>query len=361
MPLRINEALSKLREIEVLILDFDGIIFSTKKSFRKAIQKTVNFYFFQLLKLKGSHVTLVTQKEIQKFKDTGMYNDDWKLTKLFILYFFSALALKTNECLKFIREKVDLKEALTIIERLSKLFNSKGLTSTYLRLKKIDEAVGFKSFIGLLKHMSELEALRRIFPSIADSLPKLKEFIQAKVNEEDLPQKIFEEFYLGRKLYEEFYNQPALFNFKEGLIDNEELLIPIETLEKLCNKFGKLIIYSERPRKQAIYVIRKFKLENYFNLENSYFREEINKFSFLSNPGKPNPTPFFNLLKELKAENKTSAYIGDTAADAILIENLKTKYSTKTLSIIISINPLSIKPDVILRNINELNLIFKGE
>jgi HAD superfamily hydrolase (TIGR01548 family) len=353
-----NEALNQLRKIEVLILDFDGIISSTKNSFRKAIQETVNFYFLQLLKLKGSRLNLVTQKEIQKFKDTGMYNDDWKLTRLFISYFLSALCLKSSESLTLIKEDVNLKEALDIINELSKLFNAQGLTSTYLILKKMNGKTGFNPLIRLLKKQSELKALQKIFPSLSDYLPKLKGFIQAKVNEEDLPKKIFEEFYLGKKLYEEFYNQPALFNLGEGFIKNEEPLISIETLEKLRNKFGKLIVYSERPRKQAVYVLKKFKLEEYFNLEASYFIDEISRFKFLNSPGKPNPTPFFNLLKELKAENRLSAYIGDTAADAILIENLKTKYSTKTLSIITSINLKSIKADITIKNVNELNLIF---
>ena len=161
-----------------------------------------------------------------------------------------------------------------------------------------------------------------------------------------------------KKLYEEFYNQPALFNLGKGFIENEKPLITIETLKKLYEKFGKLIIYSERPRKQAIYVLEKFKLKDYFNLNASYFREEINKFSFLGDPGKPNPTPFFNLLKELKAENKFLAYVGDTAAEAILIEKLKAKYLTKSLSIIVSKNFSQSNADIILKNVNELSLIF---
>lgn len=359
MYLKIDEkALNKLKKVEVLILDFDGVVFSSRNSFRRAIQETVNFYFFQLLKLKGSCLNLITQKEIQKFKDTGMYNDDWKLTRFFILYFFSALALKNKDFLKLIKEGENLKEILNMIEKLKEFFNSHGLNLTYLSLIKKSEKIGFKPLLSLLKNVGELEALQKIFPNLTDSLPKLKNFIQTKVNKEDLPQKIFEEFYLGKNLYEEFYNQPTLFNLNKGFIENEVPLITIETLRKLCKKFGKLIIYSERTRKQAIYVLEKFNLENYFNLEKSYFWEEINKFSFLEESGKPNPTPFFNLLKELKAENKLSAYVGDTAAEAILIERLKTNYSIKSLSIIVSKNP-SINADVILKDVNELSLIFK--
>ncbi|MEM3606470.1 MAG: HAD hydrolase-like protein [Candidatus Bathyarchaeia archaeon] len=353
-----KEASNQLRKIEVLILDFDGVVFSTKDSFRKTIQETVDFYFFQLLKLKGSRLKLVTQKEIQKFKDTGMYNDDWKLTRFLILYFLSVLALKNNEFLKLINKERNLRNILELTESLGKLFNSQKVDSTYLRLIKKDETIGFQSLMSLLKNLNEIEALQKIFPNLADSLPKLKSFIQTKVNKEDLPQKIFEEFYLGKNLYEEFYNQSPLFNLSKGFIENEKPLITIETLEKLNEKFGKLIVYSERPRKQAIYVLKKFNLKDYFNLEKSYFREEINKFDFLGDPGKPNPTPLFNLLKKLKAENKLSAYVGDTAADAILIEKLKTNYLVNALSIIISKHASSINADVILKNINELRLIF---
>ncbi len=354
----LNKLLTQLQNIEVLILDFDGVLFSTKNSFWKTIQKTVNFYFIQLLKLKGSYLNLITQKEIQKFKVTGMYNDDWKLTKLFILYFLSVLTLKSKNCLKVIKEGNNLKEVLNIIQKLRKIFESEKLTITYLILVKKDKERGFEPLLKFLKENDELKALQKIFPELIDSLPKLKNFIQTKVNKEDLIQKIFEEFYLGRKLYEEFYNQSALFNLGKGFIENEKPLITIETLKKLYEKFGKLIIYSERPRKQAIYVLEKFKLKDYFNLNASYFREEINKFSFLGDPGKPNPTPFFNLLKELKAENKFLAYVGDTAAEAILIEKLKAKYLTKSLSIIVSKNFSQNNADIILKNVNELSLIF---
>jgi phosphoglycolate phosphatase-like HAD superfamily hydrolase len=359
MPLEnMSKTLNILKKIEVLILDFDGVVFSTKNSFWKTIQKTVNFYFLQLLKLKGSYLNLVTQKEIQKFKDIGIYNDDWKLTKLFILYFLSALTLKSKSCLKIIKEGDSLKEVLNIIQELKKIFNSERLTTTYLILVKKDKEKGFKPLLKFLKENDELKALQKIFPDLIDSLPKLKSFIQTKVNKEDLIQKIFEEFYLGKKLYEESYNQPALFNLGKGFIENERPLITIETLKKLYEKFGKLIIYSERPRKQAIYVLEKFKLKDYFNLNSSYFREEIHKFSFLGDPGKPNPTPFFNLLKDLKAENKFSAYVGDTIAEAILIKKLKAKYLTKSLLIIVSKNFSQNNADIILKNVNELSLIF---
>jgi phosphoglycolate phosphatase-like HAD superfamily hydrolase len=359
MPLEnMSKTLNILKKIEVLILDFDGVVFSTKNSFWKTIQKTVNFYFLQLLKLKGSYLNLVTQKEIQKFKDIGIYNDDWKLTKLFILYFLSALTLKSKSCLKIIKEGDSLKEVLNIIQELKKIFNSERLTTTYLILVKKDKEKGFKPLLKFLKENDELKTLQKIFPDLIDSLPKLKSFIQTKVNKEDLIQKIFEEFYLGKKLYEESYNQPALFNLGKGFIENERPLITIETLKKLYEKFGKLIIYSERPRKQAIYVLEKFKLKDYFNLNSSYFREEIHKFSFLGDPGKPNPTPFFNLLKDLKAENKFSAYVGDTIAEAILIKKLKAKYLTKSLLIIVSKNFSQNNADIILKNVNELSLIF---
>jgi HAD superfamily hydrolase (TIGR01548 family) len=361
MPLEsMSKTLNILKKIEVLILDFDGVVFSTKNSFRKAIQETVNFYFIKLLKLNGPRLNLITQKEIQKFKDTGMYNDDWKLTRFFILYFFSALALKNKDFLNLIKEKENLNEVLNIIEKLKEFFNSQKLDLTnYLTSIKRDEEKGFKPLVSLLKNMNELEALQKIFPKLNEFLLKLKNFIQTKINEEDLPQKIFEEFYLGKNLYEEFYDQPALFNLNRGFIENEKPLTTIETLEKLYKKFGKLIVYSERPKKQAIYVLKKFNLESYFDLEKSYFREEINRFSFLGNVGKPNPAPFFNLLKELKTENKLLAYVGDTVADVILIERLKTTYLINALSIIVSKNHSLINADAILKDVNELNLIFE--
>ena len=86
-----KKSLETLRSINTLIFDFDGVLAQTNQSYRQTIIKVVDYYFLKILGLDGRVGNLVTLDDIQKFKDTGLFNNDWKLSYTIISYYINLI------------------------------------------------------------------------------------------------------------------------------------------------------------------------------------------------------------------------------------------------------------------------------
>lgn len=104
---------------------------------------------------------------------------------------------------------------------------------------------------------------------------------------------IFQKIYLGNKE-------------GKGLIDNEELLITKDDLNKLKNTYKKMGIATGRPREEAQYVIDRFKLNGLFDV--LVAKEDVQR-------EKPYPDPILKAIKDIGVKN--SVYIGDSPSDVI--------------------------------------------
>src|SRR4030042_5694897 len=83
-----NENRSPLH-IDLLIFDMDGVLVDVSRSYRQAIQRTVQIYFETCLGLEKGRRHLITKEDISLFKSTGGFNNDWELTSALILYLLS--------------------------------------------------------------------------------------------------------------------------------------------------------------------------------------------------------------------------------------------------------------------------------
>ncbi|NTV22817.1 MAG: histidinol-phosphate transaminase [Nanoarchaeota archaeon] len=88
-----------------------------------------------------------------------------------------------------------------------------------------------------------------------------------------------------------------------GEIDNEKLIIDIEILERLSNRF-RLGIVTGRPKRDADYTIDKFCLRRFFSTIITL--DDVRE-------GKPDPEGILIAKKALKGKN--AIYIGDTVDD----------------------------------------------
>jgi len=107
--------------------------------------------------------------------------------------------------------------------------------------------------------------------------------------------KKFQEYYLGRDF--------------DGLINNEKLLIKEDTLKKLSKKY-LLAIFTGRPRKEAEYVLDKFKIIK-------YFMEIVSMEDVLLQ--KPNPEGLNKIMRKL--DKSTAIYVGDSIDDLTAAKN----------------------------------------
>ena len=103
---------------------------------------------------------------------------------------------------------------------------------------------------------------------------------------------MFQQFYLGRD-----------FN---GLIQNEQLLLDTDILNKLSNDC-KLGIVTGRPRKELEYTLKRFKISKYFDI--TICMEDT------KGKGKPDPFGINEAIKQLKV--KRAIYVGDNVDDVV--------------------------------------------
>jgi phosphoglycolate phosphatase-like HAD superfamily hydrolase len=332
-----TKALEKLRNIKTLIFDFDGVLAQTNQSYRQTIIKVVDYYFLIILGLDGKEGNLVTLDDIQKFKDTGLFNNDWKLTYTIISYYIN-LILRKLEQENFIEDFIkqfrniqflDIQSFIQKLKLVGDFFRIYGINTYVLSKLKDDSTIGLDLFLA----KTSLEKPKPIETALVGNDPEIevkkemlvKKLIPYDLKKPDLLKQLFEETYLGKDLFEKIYKKHSFFNFKTSLLDIEEFIPSKKTLKSLSKQFGKFGIYSGRPKPQGMYILKKYENTEYFDNKISIFlgdmlksEDEMQKF------GKPEPTLLIELLKNKFQKDTKISYIGDGIADAILVEKAKT-------------------------------------
>jgi phosphoglycolate phosphatase-like HAD superfamily hydrolase len=324
--------------IDKLIFDFDGVLVQTSQSYRQTIRKVVDFYFLEILGLEGEEGKLATLQDIQKFKNTGLYNNDWNLSYAFITYYLN-LTMKILEqkssLLNFTKRFYNLqfsnvKGFIQNLKEVGGFLKQKGVNGKTLTSLKNDDIVGLDLFLAQvnLKKPQQIEtSLVGVDPEVENDEKKLaKRLLPYDLEKPDLLKRLFEETFLGRELFQKFYEVPSLFKFDENFIDKERFIPTKETLEVLRQEFSKFGIYSGRPRTQGMYILEKYGYTEYFDEKASVFLGDLLKSEAeMEKLGKPDPTLFIELIEKFFGETTGVAYVGDGITDALLVENALSK------------------------------------
>jgi len=327
-----------LRRISKIIFDFDGVLAQTNKSYRQTIRNVVDYYFIELLMLRGENGKLVTMQDIQKFKDTGLYNNDWKLSYTLIVYYLNLILRKLEQkslLQNFTKQfnEIIFSDVQSFIQHLKKVgifLERHGINLDDLADQKDDKIVGLDLFLA----QASLDKPKPIETSLVGVDPELvtdKEMLVTRLipydlEKPDLLKRLFEEFYLGKELFKKVYNTIPFFNFDASLMDIEEFIPTKETLNMLRKEFGTFGIYSGRPRPQGMYILEKFGFTDYFDEKESVFLGDLLKSKTeMEKLGKPDPTLFIELIKKTVEKGTGVIYVGDGIADAKLVEKAKTR------------------------------------
>jgi len=337
IALRSDITTSHLSKVEKLIFDCDGVLVNDKESYRQTIIHSVDFYFLNLLSFQGKEKKLVNQDDIQKSKDTGAFNNDWKLTHAFIAYYLGLTILQLKDTKIFEKIIFELDGKLPIefdnfskkIKRYGETYLRKEVDIKYLLKMKNNEIFGISKFRNIFHQNPELPVLKGIelfFNIKKEQLEIIRRLCPYDIEKSDLLRRLFDEIYLGSNLFYKFTNRRPKFNFPNGLIQKETIIPSLKTLAKLREIFGPLGIYSERPRNEGLYILKKLGLLEYFDRETLIFNDEIKAWSQSNSiqfAGKPNARAFVSLLEKIITKNHNVAYIGDTISDALMIRNAK--------------------------------------
>jgi len=323
---------------ENLIFDFDGVLAQTNQSYRQTIRNVVDYYFLEILGLEGEKGKLVTLLDIQKFKDTGRFNNDWNLSYALVTYYVKLILrkLEHENLLQTFVNKFgsikfsDLERFIQSLKQVGFFLADYGISADSLAQLKDDSIVGLDLFLAkcnLDKQKPIETSLVGVDPEVVEEKEHLvKLLIPFDLEKPDLLKRLFEEFYLGKDIYTKIYDEPSFFKFDSSYIDIEEFIPSQQTLDKLKQQFGKFGIYSGRPRPQGLYVLEKYGYMKYFEESEFVFLGDLLKSEEeMSKLGKPSPELFIELLQKSGKKDAKVVYVGDGISDVLLIENAKSK------------------------------------
>ena len=327
-----------LSGIEKIIFDFDGVLAQTSKSYRQTIRNVVDYYVLDILELEGEKGKLATLLDIQKFKDTGLYNNDWKLSYALISYYINLILRKLEQksvLQKFTKQfgGIQFSDVQNFIQNLKKVgdfLRRYGINGTDLANLKNDNIVGLDLFLAQasLEKPKPIEtSLMGVDPEVvADKEQLVKRLVPYDLKKPDLLKRLFEETYLGKDLFNKNYDASSFFKFDTSLLDMEEFIPTNETMNMLRRQFGKFGIYSGRPRPQGMYILEKYGYTGYFDETESVFLGDLlTSEDDMEKLGKPDPTLFIELVEKTVKQGMKVAYVGDGIADGILVEKAKAK------------------------------------
>ena len=332
-----DDAEEALRGIDKIIFDFDGVLVDTSQSYRQTIRKVVDYYFLEILGLEEEKGKLATLGDIQKFKDTGLYNNDWNLSYAIITYYLAILMRKLQQkrvLQDFTKQFsniqfTELRSFLLTLGEVGNFLRRHEINTTEFASMKNDSTLGLESFLAQA-NMKNQNSLRTtpapIFPQVgSDELTLIRRLIPYDLEKPDLLKRLFEESYLGKELFNKFYGIPSIFKFNESFLEKEAFVPTKKTLEALRLRFGKFAIYSEKPRVQGMYLLEKNYFKEYFE-KDPLFLDDLVEYEVDGEDvrlGKPNPTLFIKLIKKLVGRGSGVAYVGDGVADVLLVENAR--------------------------------------
>lgn len=263
--------LDKIKKIDAIIFDCDGVLIDITRSYDLAIKK-VTEYFLNELDIKKS--LPVTADIIEGFKSTGGFNDEVDVTYASILLLVVANRMKMPEN-KFLFDVIN---------------NA--------------DQTGIKS---VEKYIATLPV------DISDIIKKLD---YPGSHDTNLLYSVFDQMFYGPELYYKLFNKQSKFSGR-GFIENDVNLLKKDLIVKLKKKFkNKLAIVTGRGIESIRYTLGDLLEE--FDLKNSVFLEDEPR-----DLAKPNPKSLIKSISGL--DSSCCLYVGDSMEDYIMAKKATEK------------------------------------
>ena len=259
-----DSKIEKLKHVDAIIFDCDGVLIDITKSYDLAIIKTTQYVLKNLAKI--DNAIDVDFKIIDGFKSTGGFNDEVDLTYATILSFVAANKLQ--------------KDQTSFIYDVIKNSDSTGIISVEKYIENLVDISNIKNQLS--------------YPGTHHENPLYQ---------------IFDQIFYGPELYQKLFNKTSNFS-DTGLIEQDDVIVNDILIEKLFKKFNsKIAMVTGRGKESVAYSLKS--LLNKFDLENSMFLEDESR-----ELAKPNPQSLLNSIHGL--DSMASLYVGDSMEDFIM-------------------------------------------
>jgi HAD superfamily hydrolase (TIGR01548 family) len=294
----------------LIVFDMDGVIMDVSASYREAVRQTVGLFFQPAREAEKLPEPLFDLSDLAAVKQSGGLNNDWDLTFELISLFFSLVASPGTQ------ENRD----------------------PWSRYREIIGRCDLSSMVDFLRSTNRpLVSLLKQHGRYKDQF--VKSLYEGDVGSGNIIKQIFQEIYLGQKLFRSTYNLNPVVYRSEGFILREKVLIDRQLLAELAAE-NVLAIATGRPRAEAAYPLKHFRLNQFFSQiltlddclseEKRIFEQEGQTVSL----SKPNPFMLDAIVKKCRQPFDRFYYVGDMPDDMVAAARSKT--SCKGIGILLS-------------------------
>ena len=244
---------NKIKNIDTIIFDCDGVLIDTKKSYDKCIELTISYILKNMINKKFSKFK-ISKTTIDLFRQTGGFNNDYKCCYVIILKIASMMPKNLTKSYKIEYQKINKKKNInsfiklqlikTEINKINKKSNIKIVNQKYINelnkfakeIKDIElESIENQIMIGLNNEQRKF-------------LKVMKEFLNYPKNSKiNIIINVFDEFFYGKNFIKKVRKKKFINFNRKGTIENEKIIVKRETLIILKKKFlNKISIVSGR-------------------------------------------------------------------------------------------------------------------
>lgn len=370
-----------LRDVDAAIFDCDGVLIDIRDSYDRAISETVAYI---LERFTGYPFPrgMITGEIIFLFRKSGGFNNDWDTCYGILMYMLCNLPENFQEIFKAFANDKDIEkkalERLLLVENAVRQKGAQGRLNKKVVDKLVDELTVFADKLDESGVLSvDRTLLNTPHGSMRDCYKDLRRLLYHpnEVGRGIIPT-VFEEIFCGSDLLKQVYGVEPIFRRGRGLIDNERLIVRLETLSRLSSILGgaNLGIASGSRFKPAKYILGN--ILDYFNSNAIVFLDDIEReeAKILKNTGKtvnlkkPNAFSLLTAAKGLMPFNAVLC-VGDSMEDALMAEGARKEdprfmfagvyqYSGFKQALLQSF--LRVGADIIVPSVNEMPLILEA-
>ena len=261
----------RLKSIDGVIFDVDGVLLDVTKSFRVVICEAVDLYAEQILEW-DVDTPLLLSSETELFKRAGRFNNDWVLTQAAVLlYVFKSLLHGTKQA-------SSLRSLPPSVDEFTKTLSREG--------GGIDNA--------------EKQVLNECRPSMRRTLSHMWN--------QRLIIQLCQELYGGVEWCPQLYGFTPTHVHVEGRAESEPVLIDAN---KLSPRLGEIGILTGRTRAEATLALRRTDLLARIPPQRCITDDD--------GVHKPDPRALWLLLERMNV--RSVVYVGDTLDDLSTVTN----------------------------------------
>ena len=294
----------------LIVFDMDGVIIDVSASYRDVARRTTQLFFHPARASESLPEPLFALSDLAAVKQSGGLNNDWDLTFAVINLLF------------------------TLIEK-QKVHQSRDPWARYRQAMSRCDVKALAAF--LTSTDDPLKSLLNRRGKLEDEF--IADVYSGDVGSGNIIKQIFQEIYLGPQLFKSTYQMEPEIYRDEGYILRERLLLDRPILEEISRE-NVLAIATGRPRSEAEYPLKHFRLRQFFPLvptlddcvseEKRIFEEEGRTVSL----SKPDPFMLDAIAEDYRKAVSGFYYIGDMPDD--MLAAARTRVGFKSIGILIS-------------------------